>query len=119
MPVQCHRQVISENRVRIYQLSADALRGVFADYRLTDHAILRILPTMPEDARILSINADWQTGSVQLLVEHASFEPVPQGEIPPILPELSPRAVVIDLTDRQKAQVRQTVRIYDTEPALA
>ena len=54
--------------------------------RMVDVLLGRIVldgSSLPEDAAIVNVNADWRSQSIEFLVESASFEKIPEGTVPP------------------------------------
>lgn len=40
---------------------------------------------IPEDAKVISVNADWSSNTIELLIAHETYEPVPLGVMTPEL----------------------------------
>lgn len=67
--------------VRVSQL--DIMRYLWGQDELPAVVCLPRYP-LPEGFRILAANYNWERNTIDFLIHHSSFEPVPDGEIPPI-----------------------------------
>ena len=69
-------------RLRIYRINSEQFSLLFTN---SEGRIYRwsVLVGPPEDAKFISMNPDWQSGSIMFIYEHKSFDPIEPGSIPP------------------------------------
>jgi len=60
---------------------------------------LRADEVVPEDVDVISLNADWNSTSIMILVAHRTFDVVPPGTEPPIVPRWDDAMVQMSLAD--------------------
>ena len=69
---------MSERRVQILMLDPDLLVAMLnGAYRLS------MDPPLPADARVVSVQADWASNAISLMIESATFPPVAPQEVAP------------------------------------
>jgi hypothetical protein len=80
---------MNERRVKIVRFDAALLVDVF-NWWLDppDFLALPVCEEIPSDAVVQSVNANWNSRSIDLLISHPSFPVVPSGAMPPQAPEL-------------------------------
>lgn len=74
---------MNENRIQIYTVSRDLIGALFSQGNGIQR--LAVIDGPPKDAKIISINTDWQTDTVQIKCSHPSFEEVTAGAMPPVM----------------------------------
>ena len=68
-----------ERRYRIIYASNDVLLGILNN-RLTVHDF-----DLPDDARVVGVDRDFQRDAIAIIVQSAEFDPVPLGDTIPTL----------------------------------
>lgn len=79
-----------ENRVRILKLSPEMLVDIWNSLSPAGHMFLQLPVTeqLPEGTKVLCVNGNFETQTIDVIVTHESFSPVPFGERPPELPPM-------------------------------
>ena len=75
-----------------------ALRAITAKDGFTERLVL---DGAPEDMRIVSVNAQWKSGSIKLLVTSADFRPHPEFEEIPELGGVCPKLIRFKIPDEE------------------
>ena len=83
------RQLRDQRRYKIVQLDMNLMVDMLNWWRNPpDWLALPICEEIPHDAKAISVDANWRTRSIEVLIGHESFEPVPDASAPPVVPGL-------------------------------
>lgn len=55
-------------------------------YDMRDMIALPVMDGIPEDAEVVSVRENWQLRALEVMIQHPSFDVVPDGDLPPVLP---------------------------------
>ena len=78
----------NENRVKILRVDAKLIVDILNWWRNPPGFLtLPLMESIPEDSVVVSVHADWSRGTIEVLIQHHSFDIVPRGEMPPIVPD--------------------------------
>lgn len=81
---QLPKPAISENRIRIYSIDAKSILWAFFSRKEKESVLpLPQVEPLPDGFKILRTQLNWETNSLDVLVEHPLFDVVPNGEAVP------------------------------------
>jgi len=76
------------NRLKIVSCDLSLILAVFEWCRTREGFLaLPVTDEIPADVEIVSVQGDWSTRSIRLMIRHPSFDVVPGGMIPPVVPD--------------------------------
>ncbi len=86
-----------ERRIRVYRLPEDAVLDLFHRQGSKWPDLIQIpVLGLPPGAKVLRVVHEWDNLSFSFLVEHESFDSVPEGERPPIAGPLSYHILAVE-----------------------
>jgi len=78
-----------KRRIKIVRFDPNTLIQIFHWQRKPPHFIaLPIRDDLPEDVEVISINAEWRSRTIEVMVWHPTFKIVKLGEMPPYIPDV-------------------------------
>lgn len=80
----------TENRTKIVRVAPEAIIEL-VNWRLDlpDYIALPKHERIPDDVRVIGVRFDWPTQFFEFRIWHESFEIVPEGDIPPLIPDFN------------------------------
>lgn len=92
--------MIKENRVKMLNIDQHLMVDILNWWiRPTGVLKLPITESIPEDAIVISVNANWSHRTIEALIKHPSFDVVPPGEMPPMIPDCVTEFKIIHFKD--------------------
>lgn len=72
-------------RTKIVRIGEHHLMNLlfFGTSKLPEQLLVVRCPDVPADVRVVSVRHAWDTRMFEILIEHPSFDPVPEGQSPP------------------------------------
>lgn len=91
---------MKENRVKILSIDQHLMVDIL-NWWIKPAGVLKlpITESIPEDATVISVNANWSRRTIEALIKHPSFDVVPNGEMPPMIPDYVTEFKIIHFKD--------------------
>lgn len=77
---------VASRRVMYITLTAETILNLLGDWVRHDCFKLPSLEGIPEGCRFISVHWDWLSRTFCVMLEHESFEEVPEGALIPVMP---------------------------------
>lgn len=74
-------------RVKILQVDPNFIVDLLNGIQQHEFVCLPVTDHTPEGTAVLSIRENWATRRMEFLITHDSFPEIPDGDMPPLLPE--------------------------------
>jgi hypothetical protein len=95
-----------ERRVAVVRIPASHVLDwfTFAVQGYPSHVGLLKLGGLPSGVRVLSVQADWRCRTFDFLIAHESFDPVPEGQVPPDVEALRQQWEMVRIPESSRSE---------------
>lgn len=107
-----------KSRLKILRLDPLLIVEVFNwCIKLEGSLRLPIYEEIPKDVEVISINTDWHSNYIELMLRHKSFDVVSEGAMPPFIPDVVNEFRVVTSKDL-KEEIVHNKGIYCPPPSM-
>jgi len=87
---------MAERRQKILIFDANELVDLFNFWVTPPHFFkVPLLDELPEGTKVVSVHADWCRRTIELMIEHPSFDVVPDCCLPPVMPNMGTKFKIV------------------------